>query len=176
MAADPSADILPPDAVFAACPSGPASGAWRTILESGSGPIESPGVRPGQALAIWVGDLLRREVPRYVDGVTVWVSTNGIPEAAWAAVAYSSAADGPPPVLSITDGVLAGAHGALGPFDLSAGKPADKDAGRDWFKVDVFNLRTLYQLCRARAENWIREQQKSGPTPTPPPSVYSHSV
>jgi hypothetical protein len=145
------------------------------VLESGNGPIAG-GARPGQALAVWVGDLLRREVQRYADGVTLWVGANGIPENAWAAVAASTDADGPPPVLSITDGTLVGFHGAPGPFDLSVGKRVVKEAWRDWFKVDVFNLRVLYQLCRARAENWIREQQKSGPTSTPRPSASSPSA
>lgn len=156
--------MLDADSVFAACPSGAASGAWRTTLERGFGLDKK--IRPGQALAAWTADLLRRELPGHQDGVTLWVSDSGIPEIKWAELA-----DGEKPApLTITDGRFVWTYGGAKPFDVSVGNPVEP-IGDDWFHVSVFNLRALYQLCHDRATKWMEQQQKSGPTPTPPPSV-----
>lgn len=164
-----SRSVLPADAVFAACPAGPVSGAWRTAIERGLG-LTGEHLRPGQALAVWTADLLRREVARYPDGVTLWLTDSGVPGVAWAAMT-DAADDGPPPVVSIADGTTVGVHGAPAPFDMATGKLTPKTVWRDWFHTTVFNLRALYQLCLGRAEKWIEQQPKSGPTPTPPPSA-----
>jgi hypothetical protein len=156
--------MLDADAIFAACPSGAASGAWRTALERGFGLGKK--IRPGQALAVWTADLLRRELPGHLDGVTLWISGSGMPEVRWAELADGG---GPAP-LTVTDGKIVWAHGAAKPFDVSVGNPVEP-TGDDWFHVSVFNLRTLYQLCHDRATKWTEQQQKSGPTPTPQPSA-----
>jgi hypothetical protein len=158
--------MFDPDAVFASCPSGAATGAWRTTLERGIGPVDR--MRPGQALTVWVADLLRRELPNHADGVTLWISESGVPEAKLASVAHDSS--GQPPPLTITDGRMVWVFGTDHPFDVATGKIA-REAGADWFQVSVFNLRALYQLCHDRAVKWIEQQPKSGQTPTVPPSV-----
>lgn len=158
--------MFSPDAVFASCPTGAVIGAWRTTLERGLG--LGGEIRPGQALAVWTADLLRRELPSYTDGVTLWVSGAGVPEGRWAEVVYT--VDGKPPPLTITDGRLVWVHGTDAPFDVATGKTA-AHAGSDWFHVSVFNLRALYQLCSDKVAKWTAPQQKFGPTPIPQPSA-----
>lgn len=153
----------PAAAVLAACPGGPADGAYARRL--------APVLAAGGPLAVWVTDLLLGEAPAAADGVWLFAAWAPADARPWAVV-VAEAGPGrwsPPPVLTLTGGRVVGLTGYGRSFDLVEGRPCGPPDG--WFETRVFNLRTLTRACEARMSPCPTPPAPSGPTPTPPPSV-----
>lgn len=151
-------------AVLAACPSGPVpeKSARATRLYD----VHRGRVDPTRALLVWVTDLLLSQLADKADGVWSWAFRAETGDGLRDHVAGALAGRRPPPALSVTAGRYVSFTGAKEAYDLDAAEPAGR-APEDWLETRVFNLRTLYHLCAARADAWKPTDTDATPTPRP---------
>jgi hypothetical protein len=160
------------DGVLAGCPRGPATGAYaaRLVRAAGLSPDPAAGNHPGRVLAAWLVDLMLGQVEAS-DGVWLWADLARENWESWALPWLGQQAhDGrrTGAVASLTSGRYLSLTAAP-LFDLVGGVVVAPTLPDNWLETRVFNLRTLYAICREQADKWTA-QPPPGPTPTPSPS------